>query len=323
MWSPRYIKTNNIFNKGTFFNETHAYFALMNTEHLQTFLEVYAAKSFAKVAKARNTAPSSVSRSIATLEKALGIRLFNRTTRRLAPTEDGDRLYLRLLPINEALEDTLSELSEAHRAPSGVLRVSASNSYGLDVIVPLLKSFREIYPDIQIDLLLSDRRVDIVGERIDVAVRHGQLNDSGLIASKLSDVSYRLVASSEYLSKMPPVKSPLDLAEHSLLTFSYEDFAESWVFRSPGKTSTVIQEINPVVQMSSALALRSCAQSGMGIAILPDWACDEKDLQTVLPEMEVTGAHFDSSLWLMVPSRAYQPKRAIAFMDALRDATRA
>jgi len=294
----------------------------METEDLETFLDVYKAGSFAAVAKIRNIDPSSVSRSIAYLEKSLGIRLFNRNTRRLSPTEDGDLLYQRLLPIREAFDDTLAELRDAHRRPSGVLRVSASNSYGLDIIVPLLKPFSDVYPDISIDLFLTDRRVDIIAERVDVAIRHGKLEDSGLIVSKLADVNYCLVASDTYLRAAPPLESLDDLSNHKLLTFSYPDFEHCWTFQDRLSGCIQKREVMPILQMRSAIALRGCALAGMGIAILPDWACTVEGLHTVLPEWQVSGVDFDTALWLVQPSRAYQPKRSLAFVNMLKKAIR-
>ena len=289
----------------------------MNMSNIATFLEVYDAGSFAAVAKTKNVAPSTVSRSIAALEKEVGVSLFDRTTRRLAPTEEGDILEARVRRLSADLQDTASELRDIGRTPSGTIRVSASVSYGQEVIARLLPGFHTSFPDVKIDLLLSDRQVDLVRNKIDVAFRHGRLADSSLKASKLTDVHYSVVATPGYLTRHGTPTHPEQLKDHTVLSFALEDFRHAWTFEG---TDGVLNEvpINPVLTVSGALALRQCVLGGMGLALLPSWAIKGTGLTQILTEWRVTGAHFDRAIWLVLPDRSYRAKRVGAFMDHVR-----
>ena len=285
----------------------------MDVHRLRLFLDVSRLGSFAAAARAHGTDPSTVSRGVAALEAELGTRLFDRTTRQLAPTEDGERLAGRLAPLVDDLDAALAELREDGRAPSGRLRVSASTSFGLEVIMPALPRFREAYPNVTLDLDLTDRRVDLLEDRIDVAIRHGHLPDSALVATRLADVEYRLVANADYLASRGTPRSPGDLSGHDLLNFPYAAFAHSWTLsdqRNPDREHIV--PVDAVMVLSNALALRAAAEAGLGIAILPDWALQARDLRRVLPSWRVTNAQ-DGALWRVMPSRRFVPPRVVAW----------
>lgn len=285
--------------------------------NIVTFLDVYDAGSFAAVAKTRNVAPSTVSRSIAALEKEIGVSLFDRTTRRLSPTEEGDILEARVRRLSADLQDTASRLRDIGRSPSGTIRVSASVSYGQEVIARLLPSFHASFPDVRIDLLLSDRQVDLVRDKIDVAFRHGRLADSSHKASKLTDVHYSVVATPGYLTRYGTPTHPEQLEDHTVLSFALEDFRHAWIFESPDSVLSEVP-INPVLTVSGALALRQCVLGGMGLALLPNWAITDTGFVRVLTEWRVTGAHFDRAIWLVLPDRSYRAKRVEAFINHVR-----
>ena len=139
---------------------------------LQIFVEVIRQGSFAAVARDRNLDPSSVSRAIAGLEAELGVRLFQRTTRQLSPTEAGTAYFERIEPLVEEMQQANNLATDMSRQPKGTLRVTASVSFGQKCIVPLLPNFGTLYPDLTVDLLLTDAVVDLFAERIDVALRH-------------------------------------------------------------------------------------------------------------------------------------------------------
>ena len=291
----------------------------MNLNHVKLFIAVYRSGSFSDVAKDLHIAASSVSRGIATLEQDLGVRLFQRTTRNLSPTEAGERYYCDVAPLIEefdiAHQNTLNE--SVH--PSGKLRVTVSTSFGQIVIAPLLMAFHKQYPSISIELSLSDNQENIIADQFDIAIRHGSLSDSGYIARKLQDVRYLLVASPDYLAENKSISAPEDIQQHPIITFTYTAFSSKWRFRR-GEQECVVP-IRPVYTITSASAIKACVENGSGIAILADWAVnkalEEKSLARVLPDWAVAGDHFDSAVWLVYPSRKFMPTKTKVFTEFL------
>ncbi len=294
----------------------------MDISVLQLFVEVVRQGSFAAVARDRNLDPSSVSRAIAGLEEELGIRLFQRTTRQLSPTEAGMTYFERVESLVEELQQATAIATDVSSQPTGKLRVTASVSFGLKCIVPLLPEFTQLYPDLTVDILLSDAIVDLFAERIDVAIRLGLLPESSLIVQQLMPTHYSVCASPDYLKRSKPLKQPIDLAQHNCLLFPFAGFRSRWIFKDrKGELSEV-----PVfgrTLISSAIALQHCAIAGMGLALLPNWLIDE-DLQSgtlinVFPDYEVTATDFSAAAWLVYPSRAYIPLKVRVFIDFLKN----
>lgn len=196
----------------------------MDVSTLQLFVEVVRQGSFAAVARHRDIEPSSVSRAIATLEKELGVRLFQRTTRQLSPTESGSVYYEHVVPLLAEMEQAIAAATELSGHPQGTLRITASVSFGLTCIVPLLPEFEAAYPGLTVDLVLTDAVLDLVGERIDVAIRLGVMADSALIAQRLMPTRYFICASPQYLAQQGYPHHPHDLARHECLRFPLSGF---------------------------------------------------------------------------------------------------
>ncbi|MGB3456198.1 MAG: substrate binding domain-containing protein, partial [Litorimonas sp.] len=230
-------------------------------------------------------------------------------TRTLSPTDEAALLARRVQPLVRSWSDLRAELRETGRPASGTVRVSASVSFGQTVIAPLIAEFRAAHPGVSVDLDLTDRRVDLVAERVDVAIRHGALEASGLVARRLMTVRYGLYA-------VPGVSldDPDDLAGHALLSFPYAPFRTAWHLDGPEGPRTV--PIAPAAWIGSAVALRDAARAGAGIAVLPDWL-PTPGLVRLLPGWTVRGAERDSALWQLTPSRDYRPARVTAFIEAL------
>ena len=208
-----------------------AYFAIMDVAQLRILVSVANAGGFAAAAEALDLTPSKVTRAVAKLETSLGVRLLNRTTRTVSLTEAGQDFLTRIVPTLDEIDAAVDVARKGNADLTGVLRVSASVSFGQTVIAPALPKFRAEYPDLAIDLILSDAMTDIVADRIDIAVRHGALDDSTLIAQRLRHVSYRLVASPGYLSEAKPIKTPADITDHPCLTYPYSAFRSEWRFQ--------------------------------------------------------------------------------------------
>ncbi|MGB0733610.1 MAG: LysR family transcriptional regulator [Pontibacterium sp.] len=293
----------------------------MNLDHIQLFILVYNARSFAKVAKTLNIAPSSVSRAIAGLEEQLQARLFQRTTRALSPTELGDAFFHRVAAAVDELELAKQEVMTQQHEPFGTLRVTASTSFGHKVLAPMLKTFHDRYPKIQLELVLEDTQSNVVEEGFDLAIRHGRLRDSNLVARKLRDVRYVLVASKGYLAGKPTPQTPKDIQQHALISFGYTGFNKEWCFRQNDAIERV--NINPALTITTASAILACVENDMGIALLPDWLVSEalakNELVTVLPNWQVAGSggDFDAAIWLIYPSRAFLPTKTTALIDYL------
>lgn len=293
----------------------------MEIETLRVFVEVARQGTLAAAARQLDRDPSWVSRAISSLEKELGVRLFQRTTRQLALTEAG-AVY------QERLELLLSELASAHErirdtagTITGRLRVTTSLAYGHARLVPVLGEWRKLYPRLQLDLLLTDSVVDLISERVDVAIRMTSRLDPGLVGSKLVESKFRVCASPDYVRDHARICMPRDLARHDCLQSATSGPHRPWQFRHPDGRVGEVGVVGSLV-ISSPLSLRQAALDGLGPALLIDWLVDEDlkrgALVNLLPEWDVTATDFDSAAWIVFPSRAYLPRKVRAFIDFAR-----
>jgi DNA-binding transcriptional LysR family regulator len=293
----------------------------MNIESIKLFIAVAHRGSFAAVAKEMDLEPSSVSRIIASLEGELGLRLFQRTTRSMTLTEAGDMYLSKIEPLVEDMERARVEAANIVAKPMGTLRLTASVSFGQTMIVPLLPKFRSIYPDLRLEGVFTDANVDLVADRFDLAVRLAPTIEGDLIATKLSDTQYRLVASPKYLSHAPRLSAPEDVSAHQALLFTLRAFRSRWIFKSKFEPQREVL-IQGGLTLSPAGSLRDAAILGLGVALLPMWLVDT-DIEAgrlvhLLPEYQVTATSFDTAVWLVYPSRAYLPNKVRVMIDFLK-----
>jgi DNA-binding transcriptional LysR family regulator len=293
----------------------------MEVKDLELFADVARAASFAAVAKERNVDPSTVSRNIVALEDELGIRLFQRTTRRMTLTEAGDIYLARVESLLEELDHARDAATSASGKPRGTLRLTASVTFGQMRIVPLLREFRALYPDLKLECVFTDATVDLVGERIDLAIRLGPAVQGDVIAAKLIDTHYRVVASSGYIASAPPLTKPAQLTEHRCVLFNIRAFRTRWLFRDSKGSVTEIP-IDGDITLSPANALRQAAIDGLGPALLPSWLVDPDiaagRLVNAFPKYEITATTFETAAWLVYPSRAFLPNKVRVMIDFLR-----
>lgn len=237
----------------------------------------------------------------------------------MTPTQAGKVYFERILPLVEEMNTVHQSLGDLSSKPSGRLRVTASVSYGEIFIAPKLKDFRTQYPDIELELILSDGRLDIVNEQIDIAIRHGSLSDSSLVARKLSNVTYHLVSSPAYIEKFGKPIHPYDLKKHEIVTFPYENFRDVWTFATDQISQKV--QINTALSITNAAAIRQCVRDGAGIALLAAWTVEgdikSKKLVELLPEWRISGASSNTSIWLVYPSKKFIPLKTRAFTEFL------
>ena len=295
----------------------------MDIARLQIFRDVAQLGSIAAAARRAGCDPSAVSRSLAALEAELGLRLIQRSTRRLELTEAGESYLRRIEPIIDELAAARDEALSLVKRPQGRLRISASTSYGQAVIPPLLQSFRRDFPDVQVELILTDVVSDLVADRIDVALRMGPQPTGDLIVSLLTPTTMRVVASPEYLRSAPAIRSPRDLANHACL-ISVARSQTTWMFRRAGKAEDV--SVIGQVSTSNTLAVRRCVLDNMGIAVLASWLVDDDiaagRLTSLLPGWRSAAGDFETGVWIVYPSRSFLPLKTRAFIDHLRQHVR-
>ena len=288
---------------------------------MKIFVEVAHRGSFAAVARDRDVDPSSVSRAVALLEEEVGVRLFQRSTRRVTLTEAGEIYLARIAIVVDELDHAGEEARGMSSDPTGTLRLTTSVAYGNTCLVPLLPQFRQQYPNIKLELLLTDTVVDLVSERVDLAIRLAQQFEADFVATKLLDTHYRVCASPEYLTKNKTPTKPQELQQHNCLLFPLPNFRSRWVFKCKKGTIEEVA-IHGDVTILNALALRTCALSGMGPVLLPNWLIDEDIAQGKLidlfPDFRVTANEFNNAIWLGYPSRAHLPNKVRVMIDFLK-----
>jgi len=189
----------------------------------------------------------------------------------------------------------------------------------------LLADFRQTYPGLSLELLLTDSNLDLIGERIDVAIRLGPRLDVGYVGTKLFSTRYRVCASPAYLARAGVPSSPIQLAEQKCVVFNLPGFRDRWLFRDVG--GKVIEvPITSAVRLSSALAVRQCALDGLGPVLIGHWNIDADlangSLIDLFPEYSVTATDFDTAAWIIYPSRSYLPAKVRTFIDFARERLR-
>ena len=292
---------------------------------LRTFVAVARAGSFAAVARERGADPSSVSRQVAALEAELGVRLFDRTTRRLVATEAGRLYATRVAPLLDGLELARDEVADAVSAPRGLLRVTASVALGERWLVPRIARFRAAWPDVEVELLLTDAVVDLSAGGVDVALRLGTGVEGALVATRLMDTRYRAVASPRFLERHGRPATPADLARLECLAFALPGHRSRWRFRRRGTDrDDDVDDVEPTgaLAISNALGLRRAALDGLGVALLANWTVDDDvaagALVDLFPDRDASPTGFDTAAWIVYPERAYVPAKLRAFIDCLK-----
>ncbi len=267
---------------------------------LRIFVEVARRGSFAAVARERDTDPSSISRAVAALEDRLGLRLLQRTTRSVALTEAGGLYLSRIEPLIEELARAGEEAVATASGPSGTLRLTTSVAFGQMKLVPLLPALRAAYPALRLELLLTDANLDLVAERVDLAIRLAPRVVGDFVAARLLTTRYHVSATPEYLAAGAPLMSPAHLTACRCLLSALPDYRSCWRFRD-GSGQVAEIAVGGDVVTTNALALRACALAGMGPALLPDWLIGE-DLRAgrlvdPFPNHRATATDFDTGVW--------------------------
>lgn len=293
----------------------------MNLNDLTLIQDIARLGSFAAVARQRGVDPSSIGRAVAGIETELGLRLFSRTTRRMEVTEAGALYLARIAPLTEELERAREEARAVQTQPRGTLRLSASATFGQHFIVPRLAGFRAAYPEVAVEGVFSDTNIDLVADRIDLAIRLAPEVEGDYVVTKLMDTRYHVVASPEYLEEAAPLMHPEDMANHHAILFPFRDFRSRWLFRAP-EGRVIAQPVAGQIVLSPAGAIRDAALAGLGPALLPYWLI-EGDLEagrlvTCIAGWDVTATTFETAAWLVFPSRSFVPGKVRAMIDFIK-----
>ncbi len=244
---------------------------------MAVFAKVVDTASFAAAARHFAMSPAMVSKHVQTLEERLGVRLLNRTTRRVNATEVGQNYYERCLRILSELEDAERAAGDLQAAPRGLLRVTAPVSFSFRHITPAIADYLAAYPEVSVDLNLNDHYVDLLEERFDVAVRAGPLADSSLMSRKLGSIVHTVVASPAYLKANGVPRQPSDLAKHNCLIYTYATRQSAWHFVDRDAQEHVVRVTGRFLA-NNGDTLRALAIKDAGVVLAPDFIVEE-DLQ--------------------------------------------
>ncbi|HTI85136.1 MAG TPA: LysR family transcriptional regulator [Alphaproteobacteria bacterium] len=287
----------------------------MDWDKLRVFHAVGEAGSFTHAGEVLNLSQSAVSRQISALEESLGVPLFHRHARGLILTEQGELLYQTTRDVFSRLAAVQSMLSESTEKPTGPLRITTTIAFGSIWLTPRMKEFLDAYPDIGVSLILTDGEVDLAMREADVAVRMSPPREADLIQRRLMTMHLHVYASPEYLKRHSTPKQPADLVDHFIIFYGEETRPPvtniNWLqdlTRGKNRSSSQLLKVNSIYGMYRA------AQSGLGIAALPDYIVGKhSNLVRILPELE--GPSFDT--YFVYPEELRNSKRVAVFREFL------
>lgn len=285
---------------------------------MEAFVHVVEQGGFTDAARKLGVSKSAISKHVAALESRLAVRLLNRTTRRVSPTEIGLAYYDRAKTVLKDAAEADDMVTAMQAEPRGALRVSVPVSFGITHLAGAVLAFLEAYPEVEVHLVLDDRFVEIVAEGFDLAIRIGTLADSSLLARKLAETRMMLVASPRYVAARGTPRTVDDLTEHQLLHYSNLSTGNVWRLRTIKGQERQIR-VGGRLTANNGETLRRAAEAGLGIAMQPSFilgnAVSEGRLVEILPDhpLETVGIHA-----VYPPGRFTQPKLRV-FIDFLAE----
>ena len=289
---------------------------LPDFEALAVFAKVVELRSFAAAASELALSKATVSKAVGRLEERLGARLFNRTSRRLALTDAGQRLSeraARLLADGEAAE---SEALAQSAAPRGHVRLAVPMTFGVKAVAPLLPEFLEEYPEVTIDLHLSDATVDLIGDGFDAGLRIARLPDSSLIARRLCAMPRHTVAAASYLKRHGRPTHPMQLAQHRCFGYAYLSTPHVWHYTNAAGEQASVRPAGPL-RVNNGEALMPALLAGLGIADLPEFIVGEAvaagDVEVILKGWKQA----EGAVHLVTPPGGPRPARVEVLADFL------
>ncbi|MCE2573348.1 LysR family transcriptional regulator [Motilimonas eburnea] len=286
-------------------------------KYLPAFLKAASTLSFSKAARELDVTPAAISKAVKNLEEKLGVRLFHRTTHALSLTEDGESFYRAACPTAFQLYQLFESTRNLKTAPQGKLKVSVPEGYGKKYILPLVQPFLQLYPEIELDLHLDDRAVDLVSEGYDVAIGNRIGNDVNIVARKLTDMQITCVASPEFLAQYGQPKSVADLAQLPCIRYRSATSQRlfPWRFINQQGDTEFFEPRKTAVIVNNVEALCELASHGVGITLVATWQAEayikQGRLVALLPECTVKLPPAQ----IYYASRANQPAKVRVFID--------
>lgn len=286
---------------------------------MRVFCAVVEEGAFARAARRLRLSNAAVSKHVAALEEALGARLLHRTTRRLALSSAGEAYYARAARVLEELEQLERDIRDEGETPRGRLRIAAPMSYGLTEIAERLPGFMLRYPEVQVDLSLTDRMVDVVEEGVDVTIRVAKdLPDSSLIATRLGPFARVVSAAPAYFDRHGVPGRPEDLTEHATIRYTRSASPGRWIFAGPEGEITVT--VTGRLDVDNSLAMRAALRAGLGVALIPACVVAEDVAAGRLVTCLDDWAPEPRSVFALYPSTRHLSPKVRAFVAYFRDA---
>jgi len=262
-----------------------------------------------------------VSRYIGELEAQLGVQLFNRSTRHLGLTEAGKIFFQRTEQVLHGIEDAEAAALALQSAPRGTLRVHSRTMFGIKVLSPLLPEFQKLYPELKLELRLSERRAQLREEEFDVDFQIAAPKDPGLMQRRLLRSERILVASRDYVARMPKLRQPDDLTAHNCLTYWMGPDDVVWKFMRKGRLSEIV--VPSSFGSNNGIILCDLAVRGHGIALLDDYTVagelKEGKLVRLMPGFQVTNSSFDEGIYATFLQSSYLPEKIRVFVDYMAE----
>jgi len=287
-------------------------------KQISTFTEVVTKGSLSAAARAEGVAPSLIGRRIDALEQRLGVKLLQRTTRKIALTNEGIAFLDDCQRILAELEEAEAAVSERNASAVGQLTISAPAGFGRQHVAPLIPSFLAEHQQVHITLNLNDRVVDLLADNIDVAIRIAALNDSSLIGVKLADNKRVVIAAPSYLKRYGTPQTIEDLARHNCLAFDNDGSQRGWTFRHNGKNITL--KVTGNMACNDGEVLHDWALAGKGLAWRSMWEVGKEIATGKLISLLDDYAAPDNDIYAVVPQRRHLPLRTRLFIDFLKHA---
>lgn len=281
---------------------------------MQMFVRAVELGSFTQVADELNIAKSLVSKEVGRLESSLGVRLLQRSTRRLNLTNVGEKYLVQCREILQKLEEAESIVQEDQDQPSGKLKITASMAMGITILGPAFAEFMRQYPAIELETVLSDDSLDLINHGFDIGFRAASRSfDSSYVGKPLTQFRYRICASPDYLSNHGPITEPEQLSQHNCFEYSYFRGRNTWPI---GDSEGV--EIKGTLKANNTLWLLEAVKNGLGVGFFPDFVCDEAIASGDVIEILSDYKRPELTLYALYPNRHFVPQRVlhcIGFME--------
>lgn len=282
---------------------------------IEEFIQVAEMKGFSKAARKLAVSTAHVSRKISDLEKALGVKLFQRSTRVVSLTDEGQNYYGLVKKLAQGFDDAATAISSEAAELSGVIRVAAGGAFTEYVIAPIIVEFANENPDVSIQIDFNPNNVDIINGGFDFAIRYGKLDESGLIAKKLTNRKMVCLSTKSYLRNNGTPLHPNDLKKHNCLKTT----SRPWIFNNPNSNKPIKINTGGNWMSNNGHAIEAALIAGLGICYIPDI-----NVQNALSSKEVVHLlddyiNKDNHTWLVYPDKFYMPLRVRKLMDFISD----